>query len=71
MVLQFGFLLGGAAVTEAVFARQGLGRLVVEAVLSQDLPVVQGIVLSSAAVYSLANLTADAAQWLLDPRVRE
>jgi peptide/nickel transport system permease protein len=71
MALQFGFLLGGAAVTEAVFARQGLGRLVVEAVLSQDLPVVQGIVLLSAAVYSLVNLAADALQWLIDPRVRE
>jgi len=71
MALQFGFLLGGAAVTEAVFARQGLGRLVVEAVLSQDLPVTQGIVLLSAAVYSLVNLAADALQWLIDPRVRE
>jgi len=71
MALQFGFLLGGAAVTETVFARQGLGRLVVEAVLSQDLPVVQGIVLLSAAVYSLVNLAADALQWLIDPRVRE
>jgi ABC-type dipeptide/oligopeptide/nickel transport system permease component len=71
MALQFGFLLGGAAVTEAVFARQGLGRLVVEAVLSQDLPVVQGIVLLSAVVYSLVNLAADALHWQLDPRVRE
>ena len=71
IALQFGFLLGGAAVTEAVFARQGLGRLVVEAVLSQDLPVVQGVVLLSATAYSLVNLAADALQWLLDPRVRE
>ena len=71
IALQFGFLLGGAAVTEAVFARQGLGRLVVEAVLSQDLPVVQGIVLLSATAYSLVNLAADTLHWLLDPRVRE
>ncbi len=71
MALQFGFLLGGAAVTEAVFARQGLGRLAVDAVLSQDLPVVQGIVLLSAVVYSLVNLSADVLHWLLDPRVRE
>jgi peptide/nickel transport system permease protein len=71
IALQFGFLLGGAAVTETVFARQGLGRLVVEAVLSQDLPVVQGIILLSAAVYSLVNLAADALHWQLDPRVRE
>jgi peptide/nickel transport system permease protein len=71
IALQFGFLLGGAAVTEAVFARQGLGRLVVEAVLSQDLPVVQGIVLLSATVNSLVNLAADALHWRLDPRVRQ
>ncbi len=71
MALQFGFLLGGAAVTEAVFARQGLGRLVVEAVLSQDLPVVQGVVLLSATAYSLVNLAADTLHWLLDPRVHE
>jgi peptide/nickel transport system permease protein len=71
IALQFGFLLGGAAVTEAVFARQGLGRLAVDAVLSQDLPVVQGIVLLSAAAYSLVNLAADALHWRLDPRVRE
>lgn len=69
--LQFGFLLGGAAVTEAVFARQGLGRLAVEAVLAQDLPVVQGVVLLSAVAYSLVNLAADALHWRLDPRVRE
>jgi peptide/nickel transport system permease protein len=71
IALQFGFLLGGAAVTEAVFARQGLGRLAVEAVLSQDLPVVQGIVLLSAVAYSLVNLVADVLHWRLDPRVRE
>lgn len=71
MALQFGFLLGGAAVTEAVFARPGLGRLVVEAVLAQDLPVVQGVVLLGAAVYSLVNLAADLVHWGLDPRVRE
>ena len=71
IALQFGFLLGGAAVTETIFARQGLGRLAVEAVLSQDLPVVQGIVLLSAAVYSLVNLAVDALHWRLDPRVRE
>ncbi len=71
IALQFGFLLGGAAVTEAVFARQGLGRLAVEAVLAQDLPVVQGVVLLSAVVYSLVNLAADALHWRLDPRVRE
>lgn len=68
--LQFGFLLGGAAITEAMFVRQGLGRLAVEAILAQDLPVVQGVVLLGAATYTLVNLLADLAQWLLDPRIR-
>jgi len=71
MALQFGFLLGGAAVTEAVFARPGLGRLAVDAVLAQDLPVVQGLVLLSALAYSVINLLSDGLHWLLDPRVRE
>lgn len=71
IAVQAGFLMGGAAVTETLFARRGLGRLMVEAVLAQDLPVVQGLVLLSALVYSLINLAADIAHRQLDPRVRE
>jgi peptide/nickel transport system permease protein len=71
MAVQAGFLMGGAAVTETLFARRGLGRLMVEAVLTQDLPVVQGLVLISAIVYSLVNLASDLLHWQLDPRVRE
>jgi len=70
IALQFGFLLGGAAVTEALFARPGIGRLAVEAILAQDLPVVQGVVLLGAATYTVVNLVADLAQWGLDPRTR-
>ncbi len=70
IAVQAGFLMGGAAVTETLFARQGLGRVMVEAVLAQDLPVVQGLVLVSAMLYSLVNLVADALHWQLDPRVR-
>lgn len=70
IALQFGFLLGGAAVTEALFARPGIGRLAVEAILAQDLPVVQGVVLLGAATYTVVNLMADLAQWGLDPRTR-
>ncbi|MBN1886858.1 MAG: ABC transporter permease [Thermoflexales bacterium] len=70
MAVQFAFMMGGTAVTETLFARQGLGRLMVEAVLTQDLPLVQGLVLVSALVYSLANLAADALHWSIDPRVR-
>jgi ABC-type dipeptide/oligopeptide/nickel transport system permease component len=69
--LQFGFLLGGAVVTESVFARRGLGRLAVEAILWRDLPVVRGVVLLSAAAYVLVNLMADLTQAWLDPRLRE
>jgi ABC-type dipeptide/oligopeptide/nickel transport system permease component len=69
--LQFGFLLGGAVVTESVFARRGLGRLAVEAILWQDLPVVRGIVLVSALAYVTVNLAADLLQAWLDPRLRE
>jgi ABC-type dipeptide/oligopeptide/nickel transport system permease component len=69
--LQFGFLLGGAVVTESVFARRGLGKLAVEAILWQDLPVVRGVVVSGALAYVFVNLAADLAQAWLDPRLRE
>lgn len=70
IALQFGYLLGGTVVVESVFARQGLGRLLLAAVLDKDLPVVQGVVVFSAVVYSLLNLLADLAHAWLDPRVR-
>jgi peptide/nickel transport system permease protein len=69
--LQFGFLLGGAVVTESVFTRRGLGRLVVEAILWQDLPVARGVALVGALAYVLVNLAADLIQTWLDPRLRE
>lgn len=68
--LRFAFLLGGAVVTETVFARRGLGRLVVDAILWKDFPVVQGVVLLVAAIYVLVNLVVDVSYALLDPRVR-
>ncbi len=71
VALQFGFLLGGTVVTESVFARRGLGKLAVEAILWQDLPVVQGVVVFGALAYVLSNLAADVAQAWLDPRLRE
>jgi peptide/nickel transport system permease protein len=67
--LQFGFMLGGAAVTESVFARQGMGRTLVDAILYQDYPVVQGIVIVSAALYTAVNLVVDLAHYSLDPRI--
>lgn len=71
VALQMGFLLGGAAVTESVFARQGLGRLTVQAVVSRDLPVVRGAVLVSALAYLAVSTLADVLRLWLDPRLRE
>jgi peptide/nickel transport system permease protein len=68
--LQFGALLGGAVVIETVFARQGIGRLAVTAVLNKDFPVVQGCVLFAALVYVTVNLTVDILYSVLDPRIR-
>ena len=71
IALQFGFLLGGAVVTESVFARQGLGKLAIEAILWRDLPVVQGVVVFGALAYTLINLAADLVQAWLNPRLQE
>jgi len=71
ITLQFGFLLSGAVVTESVFARRGLGKLVVEAILWRDLPVVRGVVVFGALAYVLVNLVADLVHAWLDPRLWE
>jgi peptide/nickel transport system permease protein len=68
--LEFGFLLGGAVVLETVFARPGLGRLTIEAILARDFPVVQGTVLFVAALYILVNIVVDVSYAWLDPRIR-
>jgi ABC-type dipeptide/oligopeptide/nickel transport system permease component len=69
--LQAGFLLGGTVVTETVFARPGVGRVVVDAILWQDFPVVQGAVLLMAATYVIINLAVDLVALALDPRLRQ
>ncbi len=68
--LQFGAMLSGTVVTETVFSRPGLGRLVVSAILWQDYPLVQGIVLFMATIYVLVNLLVDISYAWLDPRIR-
>ena len=68
--LQFGFLLSGTVVTETIFSRQGIGRLLVQAILWKDFPLVQGIVLLTALVYTVMNLTVDIIYAFLDPRIR-
>lgn len=68
--LQFGALLGGTVVIETVFARQGIGRLLVGAILYKDFPLVQGIVLFTASAYVLVNLLVDLGYAMADPRIR-
>jgi ABC-type dipeptide/oligopeptide/nickel transport system permease component len=68
--LQFGYLLGGAVITETVFAWPGIGRLVVDAILARDFPVVQGTVLMIALGFVMVNLVVDLLYAYLDPRVR-
>ena len=68
--LQFGQLLAGAVVIETVFSRPGIGRLIVDAILTKDFPLVQGIVLVVAVSYVLVNLLVDLIYAYLDPRIR-
>jgi len=68
--LQLGGLVGGAVITEYVFALPGVGRLVVDAVFARDYPLVQGVVLLIALGYIGTNLLVDLVYGLLDPRIR-
>ena len=66
----FASLIGGAVVTESVFAIPGLGRLTVDAILRRDYPVIQGVVLLFSFMYVLVNLAVDLLYTLFDPRIR-
>lgn len=68
--LQFGRLLGGTVIVENVFARQGIGRIAVEALLERDMPVLQGATLLLAVIFILSNLAVDITYGFLDPRIR-
>lgn len=68
--LQMAFLLGGTIIIETIFAMPGLGRLAFSAINLRDYPLMQGIVLFIAAMVVLANLLADLAYALFDPRIR-
>ena len=68
--IQVGAILGGAVIIETVFARPGLGRLLVGAIGQKDIPVVQGVILFIAVAHILLNLVIDVSYGLLDPRVR-
>jgi peptide/nickel transport system permease protein len=67
--LQFAAMLGGTVFIESVFARPGLGRFAVNAILMRDYPQIQGIVLFVAAIYVLVNLAVDLLYAVLDPRI--
>jgi peptide/nickel transport system permease protein len=63
-------LIGGAVVTESVFAIPGLGRLTVDAILRRDYPIIQGVVLLFSVTYVLVNLVVDLLYTVFDPRIR-
>ena len=66
----FALLIGGAVVTESVFALPGLGRLTVDAITRRDYPVIQGVILLVSCVYVLVNMVVDVLYVVLDPRIR-
>ena len=68
--MQFGSLLGGAVLTETVFAWPGVGWLIVDAIRARDLPLVQGTVLFVALLFILVNLLVNISYALLNPKVR-
>jgi peptide/nickel transport system permease protein len=63
-------LIGGAIVTETVFALPGIGRLTVDAILRRDYPIIQGVILMFSAIYVLINLAVDLSYMFFDPRIR-
>ena len=69
MGLQVGYMLGGAVVTETLFAWPGIGRYAVQALFSRDLPVIQGVVILTAVVVSAINLIVDLLYAAIDPRI--
>jgi peptide/nickel transport system permease protein len=68
--LQLGQLVAGSVIVETVFARQGIGQLAIEAILSKDYPVVQGVILLTATSYVIANLIVDISYGFINPRIR-
>ena len=68
--IQLGFFLGGAVVTESIFAWPGMGRMLLHAILTRDYPVLQGTILFVVVAFVLLNLLTDLAYALFDPRIR-
>ena len=68
--LQMGYLLAGSTVVESIFARQGIGRLAVNAIAARDYPMVQGVVLITATIYVLLNTFTDLLYAFINPQIR-
>lgn len=68
--INFGYLLSGAVIVETVFARPGIGRLIVDGILAKDFPLVQGAILLTALTYLLVNLLTDISYAFVDPRIK-
>jgi peptide/nickel transport system permease protein len=68
--LQLGYLIGGSVLVETVFTWPGTGYLLNKAILSRDLPLLQGTILILAVAFVLINLTIDLLQSLIDPRIK-
>jgi ABC-type dipeptide/oligopeptide/nickel transport system permease component len=68
--IQVGYLLGGAVITETIFAWPGMGRLVVQAIVTKDIPLVQASVIVLALIFVLVNLVVDLTYAYFDPRIR-
>lgn len=68
--MNIGEMMAGTVVIETVFSRQGIGRIVADAIMAKDLPVIQGVIFFSAIVYVIINLLVDLSYSVIDPRVR-
>ena len=68
--IQFGAMLGGAIVTETVFAWPGLGRLIINAISQRDFPIIQGGVLMMAVIFTVINLLVDISYAVVNPKIR-
>ncbi len=71
IALEAAFLFAGTVVTETVFSRPGLGRLMVRAIIEGDYPVTQGLVTIAALLYTASHLAADWLALIMDPRLQE
>ena len=68
--VQFTFLIGGTVIIERLFSYEGLGNMAIDAVINRDLPLIQGIVLLFALLFTVVNLVVDMLYVVLNPRLR-